>query len=341
MTRPDLSTTYLGLKLAHPLVASASPLSYTLEGIRRLEDGGAAAVVMYSLFEEQIEQESHALHHYLEYGAHSSPEALDYFPQPHQFNVGPHEYLDLISRAKQAVNIPVIGSLNGVSAGGWTEYAKLIEQAGADALELNLYYLPTDLEADGAAVERMYLEVVCEVTGSVQIPVAVKVGPYFSNFANMASKLVRSGAKGLVLFNRFYQPDFDMDNLEVTPNLVLSRPEELRLPLTWVAVLYGRVPADLAITSGVHSHLEVLKGLMAGASVTMLASELLKHGPGRLADIRRDLADWMEDHEYESVWQMQGSMSQRHVANPDAFERANYMKVLRSWRPDPTGMLIK
>jgi dihydroorotate dehydrogenase (fumarate) len=231
--------------------------------------------------------------------------------------------------------------LNGVSSGGWTEYAKLIEEAGADALELNLYYLPTEVEAEGTRVEQMYLEVVGEVSRSLRIPVAVKVGPYFSNFANMAAKLVQAGAKGLVLFNRFYQPDFDLDNLEVTPNLVLSRPEELRLPLTWVAILYGRVQTDFAITSGVHSHLEVLKSLMAGANVAMLASELLKHGAGRLGDIRRDVLEWMEDHEYESVWQMQGSMSQKHVANPDAFERANYMKVLRSWRPDPTGMLVR
>ncbi len=341
MTRPDLGTTYLGLKLAHPLVASASPLSYTLDGIRRLEDAGIAAVVMYSLFEEQIEQESHALHHYLEYGAHSYAEALDYFPKAHEFNVGPHEYLELLRKAKEATHIPIIGSLNGVSSGGWIEYARLMEEAGADALELNLYYLPTDPTLTSLEVEEMYLGVVRDVSQSVSIPIAVKVGPYFSNFSHMAARFVQAGASGLVLFNRFYQPDFDLDHLEVTPNLVLSRPDELRLPLTWVAILYGRIQADFAITSGVHTHLEVLKSMMAGARVTQMASELLKNGLGRIREILQDLERWMEEREYESIRQMQGSMSQINVANPDAFERGNYMKVLRSWRPDPTGMLIR
>lgn len=341
MTRPDLTTTYLGLELAHPLVASASPLSYTLDGIRKLEDVGVAAVVMYSLFEEQIEQESHALHHYLEYGTHSYAEALDYFPQPDQFNVGPHEYLELLRKTKEATRIPIIGSLNGVSSGGWIEYASLMEEAGADALELNLYYLPTDPTLTGLEVEEMYLDVVRDVSQSISIPIAVKVGPYFSNFTHMAARFVQAGASGLVLFNRFYQPDFDLDHLEVTPNLVLSRADELRLPLTWVAILHGRIQADFAITSGVHSHLEVLKSMMAGAKVAMMASELLKNGIGRVGAILQDLQDWMQQHEYESIGQMQGSMSQKHVANPDAFERGNYMKVLRSWRPDPTGMLIK
>jgi dihydroorotate dehydrogenase (fumarate) len=341
MSRPDLSTKYLGLRLAHPVVASASPLSYTLEGIRRLEEAGAAAVVMYSLFEEQIEQESHALHHYLEYGAYSFAEALDYFPKAHEFNVGPDQYLHLVRRAKEAVQIPIIGSLNGVSPGGWTDYARLIEEAGADALELNLYYLPTDPILTGLEVEEMYLEVVRDVSQSISIPIAVKVGPYFSNFSHMAARFVQAGASGLVLFNRFYQPDFDLDQLEVTPNLVLSRTEDLRLPLTWVAILYGRVQTDFAITSGVHSHLEVLKSIMAGAKVVMMASELLQNGEGRIKEILSDLQAWMQEHNYESIQQMQGSMSQQHVANPDAFERGNYMKVLRSWRPDPTGMLIK
>lgn len=338
---PDLSTTYLGMKLAHPLVASASPLSYTLDGIRQLEDAGVAAVVMYSLFEEQIEQESHALHHYLEYGTHSYAEALDYFPQPDQFNVGPQEYLELLRKAKEATKIPIMGSLNGVSSGGWIEYAKLMEEAGADALELNLYYLPTDPTLTGLEVEEMYLDVVRDVSQSITIPIAVKVGPYFSNFTHMAARFVQAGASGLVLFNRFYQPDFDLNHLEVTPNLVLSRADELRLPLTWVAILYGRIQADFAITSGIHSHLEVLKGMMAGAKVAMMASELLKNGVGRVGAILQDLQAWMQEHEYESIQQMQGSMSQKHVANPDAFERGNYMKVLRSWRPDPTSMLIK
>lgn len=338
---PDLSTTYLGMKLAHPLVASASPLSYTLDGIRRLEDAGVAAVVMYSLFEEQIEQESHALHHYLEYGTHSYAEALDYFPQPDQFNVGPHEYLELLRKAKEATQIPIMGSLNGVSSGGWIEYARMMQEAGADAIELNLYYLPTDPTLTGLEVEEMYLDVVRDVSQSVTIPIAVKVGPYFSNFTHMAARFVQAGASGLVLFNRFYQPDFDLEHLEVTPNLVLSRADELRLPLTWIAILYGRIQADFAITSGIHSHLEVLKGMMAGAKVAMMASELLKNGVERVGAILQDLQAWMQEHEYESIQQMQGSMSQKHVANPDAFERGNYMKVLRSWRPDPTGRLIK
>jgi len=339
MSKLDLTTTYLGLRLEHPVVASASPLSYTLEGIERLAEAGAAAVVMYSLFEEQIEQESHALHHYLEYGTHSYAEALDYFPKAHEFNLGPQEYLELIRTAKERVSIPIIGSLNGASPGGWTGYARLIEQAGADALELNLYYLPTDPTLTGAEVEEMYLEIVREVRQHIQIPVAVKVGPYFSNPAHMAACFVQAGADGLVLFNRFYQPDFDLEQLEVTPNLMLSRPEDLRLPLTWVAILYGRIQADLAITSGVHGHLEVLKSMMAGAKVAMMASELLKNGPGRIKEILQELRTWMLTHEYESIRQMQGSMSQLHVANPEAFERGNYMKVLRSWRPDPTGML--
>jgi dihydroorotate dehydrogenase (fumarate) len=341
MSKPDLSTSYLGIKLAHPLVASASPLSYTLDGIRRLEDAGVAAVVMYSLFEEQIEQESHALHHYLEYGTHSYAEALDYFPQPDQFNVGPHEYLELLRKAKEATQIPIMGSLNGVSSGGWIEYARMMQEAGADAIELNLYYLPTDPTLTGLEVEEMYLDVVRDVSQSVTIPIAVKVGPYFSNFTHMAARFVQAGASGLVLFNRFYQPDFDLEHLEVTPNLVLSRADELRLPLTWIAILYGRIQGDFAITSGVHSHLEVLKGMMAGAKVAMMASELLKNGVEWVGAILQDLQTWMQEHEYESIRQMQGSMSQKHVANPDAFERGNYMKVLRSWRPDPTGRLIK
>ncbi|WP_337868229.1 dihydroorotate dehydrogenase-like protein [Meiothermus sp.] len=341
MSKPDLSTSYLGIKLAHPVVASASPLSYTLDGIRRLEDAGVAAVVMYSLFEEQIEQESHALHHYLEYGTHSYAEALDYFPQPDQFNVGPHEYLELLRKAKEATQIPIMGSLNGVSSGGWIEYARMMQEAGADAIELNLYYLPTDPTLTGLEVEEMYLDVVRDVSQSVTIPIAVKVGPYFSNFTHMAARFVQAGASGLVLFNRFYQPDFDLEHLEVTPNLVLSRADELRLPLTWIAILYGRIQADFAITSGVHSHLEVLKGMMAGAKVVMMASELLKNGVERVGAILQDLQTWMQEHEYESIRQMQGSMSQKHVANPDAFERGNYMKVLRSWRPDPTGRLVK
>jgi dihydroorotate dehydrogenase (fumarate) len=336
----DLTTTYMGLDLAHPLVASASPLSYTLDGIRRLEDAGAAAVVMHSLFEEQIEGESHILDHYMSYGTDSFAEALDYFPEMQRYNVGPSRYLELIQAAKAATNIPIIASLNGVSTGGWIEYAGLMEEAGADGLELNIYYIPVDVHTDSATVEQTYLQIVRDVRSTVKIPIAVKVGPYFSAFANMAARFSDAGANALVLFNRFYQPDLDLEELTVVPNLVLSSSHEMRLPLRWVAILYGRVPVDLAITSGVHSHIDVLKGLMAGANVTMVASELLRHGVNRLGDIRQDLASWLEDHEYESVEQLQGSMSQRNVASADAYVRANYIKMLQSWRPDPVSMLV-
>lgn len=335
----DLSTTYLGLELANPLVPSASPLSEDLDTIRRLEDAGAPAIVMHSLFEEQITAESRRLDHYLSYFTEAFAEALTYFPERSAYHVGPDEYLAKIRAAKEATSIPIIGSLNGVSTGGWIEYARLIEEAGADALELNLYFIPADPGMTGAAVEQMVVDVVRDVRGAISIPLAVKLGPHFSAFANVAHRLAEAGADGLVLFNRFYQPDFDLEALEVVPHLVLSSPFEMRLPLRWVAILYGRVDVDFAITSGVHGHEDVLKGLMAGAKVTMLASELLRHGTGRLSEIRAALVAWMEAHAYESVRQMQGSMSQRHVANPAAFERANYVKVLQSWRPDPAGRL--
>lgn len=336
----DLRTTYMGLQLAHPLVPSASPLSYTIDGIRRLEDAGASAVVMHSLFEEQIEGESHILDHYLSYGAHSFAEALNYFPEMQRYNVGPHSYLELIHTAKAAVDIPIIASLNGVSAGGWIEYAKLMQEAGADGLELNIYYIPVDPALDSATVEQTYLEIVRNVKSSVAIPVAVKVGPYFSAFANMAERFCTAGADALVLFNRFYQPDIDLETLEVMPNLVLSSPHEMRLPLRWIAVLYGKIQADMAVTSGVHSHIDAIKALMCGATVTMLASELLRNGVKRIGEMRADLQSWMEDHEYESVEQMRGSMSQKNVATPDAYVRANYIKMLQSWRPDPVRRLV-
>lgn len=337
----DLSTTYLGLTLSHPVVPSASPLSQSLDRIRRLEDAGAPAIVMYSLFEEQIEGESHLLDHYLSYGTDSFAEALSYFPEMDSYNVGPGAYLDLIRSAKAAVDIPIIGSLNGSSTGGWVEYARYIQEAGADALELNIYQIATDPHITGAAVEQGVLDVLKAVKAELSIPVAVKVGPYFSSFANMAHRLAKAGADGLVIFNRFYQPDLDLEQLAVTPNLVLSSPHELRLPLRWTAILYGRVAVDLAITSGVHTHEDVLKGLMAGAQVTMMASELLRNGVGRISEIVNGMRRWMEEHEYESVTQLQGSMSQQNVADPAAFERANYMKVLQSWQFDPTGVLIR
>jgi len=296
--------------------------------------------VLFSLFEEQINQESRILDHYLAYGTESYAEALSYFPQAEQYHVGPDGYLNLIRRAKESTKLPVIANLNGVSSGGWTQYAKLMEEAGADALELNIYYLATNPDVEGSEIEKMYTDVVSEVVSSVRIPVAVKVGPYFSSMSNMAKKFAHAGAKGLVMFNRFYQPDFDLEELEVKPNLVLSTKHEIRLPLHWTAILYGRVPLDFAITSGVHSHWEVLKALMAGANVAMTASELLARGLGRIREIVGDMATWMAEHEYESVQQMIGSMSQINVAEPAAYERANYQKVLQSFRPDSTGLLV-
>ena len=327
----DLTTTYLGLKLKNPLVVSASPLSESLANIRRMEDNGAAAVVMQSLFEEQIEIESAALDRFLQQGTESFAESLTYFPDMTSYNLGPEGYLEHLRRAKAAVGIPVIGSLNGTSTGGWIEYARKIQDAGADALELNIYFIPTDPEMTGAKVEQLYLDLVAKVKASLQIPVAVKIGAYFSSLPNMAKRLVEAGANGLVLFNRFYQPDLDLEELEVRPNLMLSTPHELLLRLNWVAILYGRIKADLAVTGGIHTGIEVLKAMMAGARVAMMTSALLEHGIGHLAAVRSELEKWMEEHEYESIHQMQGSMSQRAVADPSAFQRANYVRVLSSY----------
>lgn len=329
----SLSTNYLGLVLKNPIVASSSPLSHTVESIQRLEDAGASAVVMYSLFEEQITFNSFYVDHFLRNNTNSYAEALDYFPEMDSYNVWPDEYLNLIRRAKETVDIPIIGSLNGVSIGGWTNYAGLIEDAGADALELNVYYVPTDVDMTGREIEDMYLDMLRQVKRAVTIPVAMKLSPFFSSMSNMAKRLVTEGADGLVFFNRFYQPDFDLENLAVAPRLVLSNSSELRLPLRWVAILYGRLMADLAITTGIHTSEDVLKGLMAGAKVTMMASELLLYGLRRIKEILRELEAWMDEHEYASVAQMIGSMSQQHCAEPAAFERANYMKILDSFQP--------
>jgi dihydroorotate dehydrogenase (fumarate) len=336
----DLRTHYLGLPLKNPIVASASPLSHEIDSIRKLEDAGASAVVMYSLFEEQIDAESERLDYYLTVGADTNAEATTYFPDMGGYNVGPDQYLELIEKAKEAVDIPIIGSLNGVSSGGWTRYARLIEEAGADALELNIYYLPTDTHLSGADVEHMYLNVVADVRRHVDIPVAVKISPYFSSIAWMARRLAEEGADGLVLFNRFYQPDIDLANLEVTPALALSISHEMRLPLRWAAILYGRISGDLAITSGVHTEYDVLKAMMAGANVAMMASELLKNGVERIGEILGGMERWMQEYEYDSVAQMRGSMSQRNVEQPAAFERANYLKVLDSYRPAGPSMRI-
>jgi dihydroorotate dehydrogenase (fumarate) len=327
----DLTTRYLGLTLKNPLVASASPLCEDIGNIRRMEDAGASAVVLHSLFEEQITLESHDLDRYLTHGAESFAEALTYFPDMTEYNLGPEGYLDHLRRAKAAVDIPIIGSLNGVSTGGWTRYARKIEEAGADALELNVYFIPTDAEMTGAEVEQIYVDLVRDVKASIRIPVAVKLGHAFSAMANMGRRLDEAGANGLVLFNRFYQPDFDLEHLEVTPTLTLSSSYELLLRIHWVAILFGHIQPDLAVTGGIHTALDVLKAMMAGARVAMMTSALLKHGIDHLAAVQKELVTWMEEHEYESIRQMQGSMSYRSVAEPAAFERANYMRVLRSY----------
>jgi dihydroorotate dehydrogenase (fumarate) len=334
---PDLTTTYVGLKLRSPLVASSSPLCQNIGNILHMEDAGIAAVVLHSLFEEQILIESQALDRHLSAAEESYAESLSYFPDLRRYNIGPDEYVEHIRRTKQAVDIPVIGSLNGVSTGGWIRYARLIEEAGADALELNIYHLPTDPSVDGATVERQYVELVRHIKASVRIPVAVKLGPYFSSIPNMAAKLDEAGADALVLFNRFYQPDFDLESLEVVPNLVLSNSSELLTRLHWVGILYGRIRADMAITGGVHTAQDVLKCMMAGAKVAMMTSALLRQGIDYAARLEEDLIRWMEEHEYESIRQMQGSMSAQRVADPAAFQRANYMRVLSSYelRPRP------
>lgn len=325
----DLSTRYMDLQLRTPLVASASPLSHEIDGVRRLEDNGASAIVLYSLFEEQIRQETIELEHRLSAGTESFAESLTYFPRAADYHTGPEGYLEHIRRAKDAVDIPVIASLNGSTLGGWTEFAKQIEQAGADAIECNMYFLPTDMNDSSLKIENTYLDTVRAVKLAVRIPVAVKLSPFFSNVANMANRLDAVGANGLVLFNRFYQPDIDLEQLELTPSVLLSTPQDLRLPLTWIGILYARVQASLAATSGVHSHEDVIKLLMVGADVTMLCSTLLRNGVGHLRQIEKGALEWMEDHEYESVRQMQGSMSQLRCPDPAAFERAQYMRAVK------------
>jgi dihydroorotate dehydrogenase (fumarate) len=328
---PDLTTTYLGLTLDNPVVASSSPLTEKVEDLQRLEAAGVAAVVLPSLFEEQISIESRDLDHYLTHGAESYAEATSYFPDMIGYNRGPRGYLDRLTQARKALRIPVIGSLNGVSSGGWTRYARRMEEAGADAIELNVYHVASDPAMRGDDVERMYAELVEEVVASVKLPVAVKLTPFLSAPVHMARRLGELGARGLVLFNRFYQPDFDLDRLEVVPALDLSGPVTLRLRLRWTALIHGHTAADLAITGGVHSGTDVVKCMMAGAKVAMVASLVLRHGPQAVTTLLEELRTWMEVHEYPSVALMQGSMSQRSCAEPAAFERANYMRVLRSF----------
>jgi dihydroorotate dehydrogenase (fumarate) len=326
----DLSTTYLGLQLKNPLVPSSSPLMRKVDHIKRMEDAGASAVVLHSLFEEEIRQASQEFDHYLNYGAQSFWEALSYFPDV-DLRIGPDSYLDHVRKVKAAVSIPVIGSLNGVSAGGWVDYAKKIQDAGADALELNTYYIAAEPSQTSADVEQMYLDLVHEIRASIRIPITIKLSHQFSAFANMAHRLDQAGANGLVLFNRFYEPDFDLDNLEIVPDVKLSTPYDLRIRLRWIAILYGNIKADLALTGGVHSATDVIKAVMAGARVAMTTSVILENGIDYVGKILHDLTDWMEEHEYESIKQMHGSMSQRAVAQPAALERANYMRVLRSY----------
>ncbi len=327
----DLSTTYLGLTLKNPLVASAGPLCKEIDQIRRMEDAGLSAVVLHSLFEEQITMEAQHLDYFLSHNAETHAESLSYFPELGSYDLGPDQYLEHIRRAKESVSIPIVGSLNGTTLGGWVHYAELMQQAGADALELNLYVLPTDPDITSFGVEEQLTELVGAIAARVQIPIAVKIGPYFSSIPNVARKLVSAGAKGLVMFNRFYQPDFDLETLEVSPNLALSSSSELLLRLHWVAILYGRLHADLAVTGGVHTAIDVLKSMMAGAKVAMTTSALLRRGTAHATQILGDVAQWMEDHEYSSIKQMTGSMSYRSVSDPSAFERGNYMKMLSSY----------
>jgi dihydroorotate dehydrogenase (fumarate) len=327
----DLSTTYLGLKLRNPLVASSSPMCEDVGNVRRIEDAGASAVVLHSLFEEQIEVESDDLDRWIRQGSELSPEASSHLPELTHKVMGPERYLTHIAKCKQAVRIPIIASLNGITTGGWLRYARQMEQAGADALELNIFYIPVDSDQSAADVEQRYVDLVKAVKAEVRIPVAVKLAPYFSSMANIARRLDAAGANGLVLFNRFYQPDYDLEALEVVPNLILSNSHELLLRLHWIAVIYGSIHADLALTGGVHSATDVVKAMMAGARVAMMTSALLKRGIGFLDTLCTELLVWMGEHQYDSIRQMQGSMSRSAVAHPAAFERANYMKVLGSY----------
>jgi dihydroorotate dehydrogenase (fumarate) len=328
----DLKTTYLGLQLKNPFLPASSPLTENADSIKKLEDAGAAAIVMHSLFEEQIEKDDLALLHFMEAGTESFAEALSYFPEPVEYHAGPEEYLDKIRKAKKAAGIPIIASLNGTSTGGWTDYAKKLQDAGADAIECNVYYLPTRIEETGAKVEKRYLEICKAVKGAVKVPVAMKLSPFFSSIPDMAARLAKAGADGLVLFNRFYQPDIDLENREVKPRLVLSTSEESRLALRWIAILHGHVKTGLAANSGIHTPEDGLKLLMAGADALQVCSALLTHGPAHLQTLVKGLGDLMDKLELDSVKQIKGSLSQKKCAEPTAFERANYMKTLLSYR---------
>jgi dihydroorotate dehydrogenase (fumarate) len=327
----NIKTTYLGMELKSPLVASASPLAKELDNIKRMEDAGAAAVVLNSFYEEEVEHERQSLHHYLEYGTESYAEALSYFPEPDVFYAKTDEYLERIRKAREATAIPIIPSLNGSSLGGWVNFAKNMEEAGASALELNIYNIPSDVNQAGAEVEDLTLDIVKSVKANIKVPIAVKLSPYYSNMANMAKRLDAVGADALVLFNRFYQPDINLETLEPEPNIFLSTPYDLRLPLRWIAILYGHIQANLAATSGIHDATDVIKVMMAGASVACMTSAILRHGIDHFQKVEADLGVWLEENEYESVQQLRGSMSQRNTADPSAWERAQYMRGLKTY----------
>ena len=327
----DLSTQYLGLNLKNPIVPSASPMSKTVGSVRLMEDYGASAVVLFSIFEEQIRHETKEMYHHLTYHAESYAEATSYFPEAGDYHSGPEEYLEHIRKLKESVSIPIIGSINGVTDGGWIEYAKLIEQAGADALELNVYYIPTDVNMTSDDIEQTYFDIVKDVRNQVKIPIAVKLSPFFTSIPNVAQRLEKIGVNGLVLFNRFYQPDINLESLNVEPGVILSNSDALRLPLRWIAILHKKVKADLAASTGVHTAEDVLKLTMAGANATMMCSALLRHGAKKIREVLTGVQQWMVEHEYASLNDMRGSMSHHSVADPSSFERANYMKALQTY----------
>ena len=328
----NLKTEFLGLKLDSPLMPGASPLGDSIDMARRLEDAGASAIVMRSLFEEQITREMFGQILAVEEHEESFAEALSYFPKASEFSLGPDEYLDQLRGISEALSVPVIGSLNGITVRGWLDYAKQIEEAGADALELNVYYLATDPDEESVAVEARTLEIVRAVKAALKIPIAVKLSPFFSALPHFVRELEQAGADGLILFNRFYQPDIDIENLEAAPTLHLSDPSELLLRLRWLAIVAPAVKIPLAASGGVHSGLDAIKSVMAGASAVQVVSALLRHGPEHLKTMRAEMERWMEEHEYESLKQMLGSMSLAHCPDPNAFSRANYMRILQSWR---------
>jgi len=328
----DLKTKYLGMTLRSPIVVSASPLSEYIQNIKMMEDAGAGAVVLHSLFEEQIRLEQQEIHYHTTHGTESFAESLSYFPEQEEYKLGPEEYLEHIQKTKDAVDIPIIASLNGSTIGGWTEYAKEMEKAGADAIELNVYYIPTDMSLSGGNVEQTYIDILRSVKSAIDIPVAIKLSPFFSNMANMAQRLDDAGANALVLFNRFYQPDIDLEEFEVTPNVILSTSQAMRLPMRWIAILKDKIAADLAANSGIHTGVDIVKMLLVGSNVTMVCSALLKHGIFHIQNMENHLVEWMEQNEYQAVEEMIGAMSQQKSADPSAFERAQYMKALTYYK---------